>query len=62
MKKNMSILGILAMAAMVVFPLPGQKKEWRGGLTLSGAWALYPMAIKWGEEFSKVHPKVRVDI
>jgi phosphate transport system substrate-binding protein len=62
MKKNMSILGILAIAAMVVFPLPGQEKEWRGDLTLSGAWALYPMAIKWGEEFSKVHPKVRVDI
>jgi len=62
MKKNVSILGILVIAAMVVFPLPGQKKEWRGGLTLSGAWALYPMAIKWGEEFSKVHPKVRVDI
>jgi phosphate transport system substrate-binding protein len=62
MKKNLSILGVLAIAALVVFPLHGQKREWRGNLTLSGAWALYPMAIKWGEEFSKVHPKVRVDI
>ncbi|MFZ2054392.1 MAG: substrate-binding domain-containing protein [Candidatus Aminicenantales bacterium] len=62
MKKGTSILGILAIAAMIVFPLHGQKKEWQGGLTLSGAWALYPMAIKWGEEFSKVHPKVRVDV
>jgi phosphate transport system substrate-binding protein len=62
MKKKMSILGILAVVAMVVFPLHGQKREWRGDLTLSGAWALYPMAIKWGEEFSKAHPKVRIDV
>jgi phosphate transport system substrate-binding protein len=62
MKKNLSILGILTIAAMIVFPLYGQKKEWQGNLTLSGAWALYPMAIKWGEEFSKAHPKVRIDV
>jgi len=29
---------------------------------VSGAWALYPMMVRWGEEFQKAHPQVRVDI
>jgi len=34
----------------------------QGTIRVSGAWALYPMMVKWGEEFRKIHPKVRVDI
>lgn len=34
----------------------------QGTIRVSGAWALYPMMVRWGEEFGKVHPKVRVDI
>lgn len=37
-------------------------KELEGTITMSGAWALYPMAVKWNEEFQKIHPKVRIDI
>lgn len=33
-----------------------------GTLTISGAWALYPLMVRWGEEFQKVHPGVRFDI
>ena len=33
-----------------------------GTITLSGAWALYPMAVRWAEEFTKIHPDVHVDI
>lgn len=33
-----------------------------GEIQLSGAFALYPMAVKWAEEFRKIHPKVRIDI
>jgi phosphate transport system substrate-binding protein len=33
-----------------------------GTITISGAWALYPMVVKWGEEFQKIHPKVMLDI
>ena len=29
---------------------------------VSGAWALYPMMIKWGEEFRKIRPEMRVDV
>jgi phosphate transport system substrate-binding protein len=31
-------------------------------ISLSGAWALYPLAVKWGEAFKRVHPEVRFDI
>jgi phosphate transport system substrate-binding protein len=34
----------------------------QGTITISGAWALYPMAVKWAEEFRKLHPLVRIDI
>jgi len=33
-----------------------------GRITLSGAFALYPMAVKWSEEFRKLHPEVTIDI
>jgi phosphate transport system substrate-binding protein len=33
-----------------------------GTISMSGAWALYPMAVKWAEEFRKVHPGVQIDI
>jgi phosphate transport system substrate-binding protein len=34
----------------------------RGTIQLSGAFALYPMVIRWAEEFRKLHPAVRIDI
>lgn len=36
--------------------------ELRGTISISGAWALYPMTVKWSEEFRKLHPRVRIDI
>lgn len=34
----------------------------QGTITFSGAWALYPMVVKWGEEFGKLHPDVHLDV
>jgi phosphate transport system substrate-binding protein len=33
-----------------------------GKITLSGAFALYPLAVKWAEEFEKLHPDVTVNV
>lgn len=33
-----------------------------GEVQISGAFALYPMAVRWVEEFKKLHPDVRFDI
>jgi phosphate transport system substrate-binding protein len=37
-------------------------KDISGKISLSGAYALYPMAVKWAEEFQKLHPGVKVDV
>jgi len=34
----------------------------KGTVRISGAWALYPMMVKWGEEFRKAYPNMRIDI
>jgi phosphate transport system substrate-binding protein len=33
-----------------------------GSLSLSGAWALYPLAVRWQEEFEKSHPGATIDV
>ncbi|HEX9901395.1 MAG TPA: substrate-binding domain-containing protein [Acidobacteriota bacterium] len=70
MKKNprapifglLSLLFIFFLSGFVVHPAPAFGQELKGTVSLSGAWALYPMAVKWAEEFRKLHPGVQVDI
>jgi phosphate transport system substrate-binding protein len=38
------------------------KDNIEGRITLSGAFALYPMAVKWAEAFKSLHPKVKIDL
>ena len=38
------------------------RDEAGGTITLSGAWALYPVVVRWAEEFRKVYPEVRIDL
>ncbi len=58
--------GVLVVLSLAVLrpqaaPAPAAA-ELTGNISLSGAWALYPMALKWAEEFKKVHPKVTIDV
>jgi phosphate transport system substrate-binding protein len=39
-----------------------QTDSLQGTITISGAFALYPMMTRWGEEFQKIHPTVQFDI
>jgi phosphate transport system substrate-binding protein len=34
----------------------------KGKITISGAFALYPLTIRWAEEFRKLHPNVTINI
>ncbi len=36
--------------------------EPEGTIRVSGAFALYPIMLKWGEEYKKLHPKVNFDV
>lgn len=52
-----AVLGLLLALARA-----GLADELKGTLTLSGAWAIYPTAVAWGEAFENLHPGVRVDV
>ena len=43
-------------------PVVGAEGKLEGTVTISGAWALYPLMVRWGEEFQTLHPGVRFDI
>jgi phosphate transport system substrate-binding protein len=43
-------------------PAPASGGELQGTITASGAFALYPMMVTWGEEYQKMHPGVQFDI
>lgn len=34
----------------------------KGNITISGAFALYPLTVKWAEEFKKIHPDITIDV
>lgn len=62
MKKAMSCVIAAVIAAGIVLPASAQDSGLAGEISLSGAWALYPMALRWSEEFCKLHPRVRIDV
>lgn len=49
---------------LVIAPRAAEQpaKDLTGSLTISGAWALYPMVLKWVEEFRRLNPAVRIDV
>jgi len=62
MKKAMSAA---ILAAFVLFGVAtgwAQTKIPEGRVSISGAWALYPMVVKWAEEFQKLYPQVKIDV
>jgi len=48
--------------AVTPAPLLQTPSQLDGTISISGAWALYPMVLKWAEEFNKLHPKVTIDV
>ncbi len=67
----MKKFGILLMLAAIIVGMitscGSEKKkknagELQGEITISGAFALYPLVVRWAEEFRKEHPGVKIDI
>jgi phosphate transport system substrate-binding protein len=68
----MKRIGFAVLASVMVIGLvfpaaQAQEKQQKGDtlegtITLSGAWALYPMVVRWAEEFQRIHPRVKIDI
>ena len=67
--KQQIILSIFAAAGLVFLlssfrkndpkPLP---EDLKGTINISGAFALYPITVKWAQEFKKLHPNVVFNI
>lgn len=63
MKKILNSFILLPVFLYIVStPLCFSQEHLTGQISISGAFALYPMTVKWAEEFRKVHPEVRIDI
>ncbi|MDD4870894.1 MAG: PstS family phosphate ABC transporter substrate-binding protein [Kiritimatiellae bacterium] len=71
MRRTCRVIGLVMAAGMLVVSGCSRNSKKQGvtpqagtggKITISGAWALYPMVVKWAEEFKKVHPGVVIDI
>lgn len=61
--KNTLLIILLSLLLFKIESQPIRAQEnLKGKISLSGAFALYPMAVKWAEEFKKIHPNVAIDI
>ena len=63
MKNKISILVLgLLISNFLISNQAFSQGKLEGRLSFSGAFALYPMAVKWAEEFKKANPGVKIDI
>jgi phosphate transport system substrate-binding protein len=62
--KQFTKLIILLPLILNTFSLPGVYGQERpsGQISISGAFALYPMVVRWADEYKKINPEVRFDI
>lgn len=62
-KVSIYVLAVLVFSVALSGKVSGQQKEdLKGNISISGAFALYPLTVKWAEEFRKLHPYVKFDI
>jgi phosphate transport system substrate-binding protein len=62
MKRIITCLLVLVITCNFFTVRVNAQDKLSGQISISGAFALYPMTIKWAEEFRKIHPGVRIDI
>jgi phosphate transport system substrate-binding protein len=66
-RKGSSVVAVIVLVGLLAgcaapAAAPSTNGELTGTITASGAFALYPLMVKWGEEFQKLHPGVQFDI
>jgi phosphate transport system substrate-binding protein len=62
MKNTAMKIIIIAILAVICMPKSAGQGKLSGQISISGAFALYPMTVKWAEEFRKIYPDVRIDV
>ncbi|HOO71023.1 MAG TPA: substrate-binding domain-containing protein [Spirochaetota bacterium] len=59
--KPFTLITLLICSALIFSCLKSDDSN-KTRITLSGAWALYPMAVAWAEEYQNDHPNIIIDI
>ncbi len=64
MKKTLSSISLILIILLTLIYIPTgcKQKDSKETISISGAFALYPLAVKWAEEYQKLHPEVTIDI
>jgi phosphate transport system substrate-binding protein len=61
MKKNSHLVLLLTLLSLLAFSLTACRAQPQT-ITVSGAFALYPLMNRWADEYQKTHPQVQFDI
>ena len=61
MKSNKYLVFLSLLIAFLAFGSCRQKPK-EQNISISGAFALYPLTVKWAEEYQKLHPDIVIDI
>ena len=63
---NKSLLAVSVVLTMLALMLTGcgsgNKQKLEGQVSVSGAFALYPLAVQWSNDFQVRYPKVKIDV
>lgn len=60
--KSLKITTLVLLAAFLLVRCGSGAQKQPESITISGAFALYPLAVKWAEEYKKLNPDLRIDI
>jgi phosphate transport system substrate-binding protein len=55
--KTVLIFSLLLFFGSTIYSCKGKKT-----VTISGAFALHPMVVKWAKEYEQLHPEVKIDV
>jgi phosphate transport system substrate-binding protein len=59
-RRPIALAALLALFLAGCRPTPPASAE--ASIRISGAWALYPLVVKWAEEYRALNPQARIDV
>ena len=64
MKKKIAMFSMIfiILISLIYIPTGCSQQGGKDTISISGAFALYPLAVKWAEEYQKLHPEITIDI
>jgi phosphate transport system substrate-binding protein len=62
--KQFTKFSLLLSVILTTFSVPGVHSQGKttGQISISGAFALYPMVVRWADEYKKINPGMRFDV